>query len=71
MDFGATKMEIIGTPGHPAIRSVGLIYGKKYLIDEWIRVWDALAIKQHLDHLVKKGMIKCTDGLYARTYSGG
>lgn len=53
------------------IRSMGLIYGKKYLIDEWIRVWDALAIKQHLDHLVKKGMIKCTDGLYARTYSGG
>lgn len=49
-----------------AICSQGLIYGEKFLIDEWVRAWNALAIKRHLDHLVKKGLIRCSDGVYAR-----
>ncbi len=48
------------------ICSLGLIYGKKFLIDAWIRSWDAQAVKKHLDHLVKKGLINCSDGVYGR-----
>jgi hydroxyacylglutathione hydrolase len=48
------------------IFSLGLIYGKRFLIDAWIRAWDALAVKKHLDHLAKKGLITCSDGIYAR-----
>ena len=48
------------------ICSMGLIYGKKFLIDEWVRAWDAQAIKKHLDHLITRGMIQCSDGIYIR-----
>lgn len=48
------------------ICSMGLIYGKKFLIDEWVRAWDAHAVQKHLDHLIKRGMIKCSDGIYIR-----
>jgi hydroxyacylglutathione hydrolase len=48
------------------ICSLGLIYGKKFLIDEWVRAWNALAVKKHLDRLAKKGLIRCSEGVYAR-----
>jgi hypothetical protein len=34
------------------ICSMRLIYGKKFLIGEWVRAGDAQAIKKHLDHLI-------------------
>jgi hydroxyacylglutathione hydrolase len=48
------------------ICSMGLIYGKKFLIDEWVRAWDAQAIQKHLDHLITRGMIQYSDGIYIR-----
>lgn len=50
------------------ICSLGLIYGKKFLIDEWVRAWDALTIKRHLDHLVKRGRVKCSEGVYVKIF---
>jgi hypothetical protein len=41
------------------------IYGKPFLIDEWIRAWDTLNVQKHLDSLLAKGMVACSDGQYA------
>jgi hypothetical protein len=41
------------------------IYGKPFLIDEWIRAWDALTVQKHHDSLLAKGMVACSDGQYA------
>ena len=48
------------------ICAMGLIYGKKFLVDEWVRAWNAQAVRRHLDHLVKEGLILCSDGVYAK-----
>jgi len=47
--------------------AMGLIYGKKFLIDDWVRAWDALTVKKHLDHLMAQGMIDYSNGKYVRT----
>ena len=48
------------------ICSMGLIYGKKFLVDEWVRAWDALAVQKHLDRLIAGGMAQCADGIFSR-----
>jgi len=35
--------------------------GKIFIIDEWVRAWDALTVKKHLDRLLTKGMITCSN----------
>jgi len=45
--------------------AMGLIYGKKFLVDEWVRAWDALTVKKHIDRLSGKGIITCVDGEYS------
>jgi glyoxylase-like metal-dependent hydrolase (beta-lactamase superfamily II) len=46
------------------ICSLGLIYGKKFLVDEWVRAWDALTVKKHLDRLLTNGMITYSNSKY-------
>jgi hydroxyacylglutathione hydrolase len=46
--------------------SKGLIYGKKFLVDEWVSAWDHLAVKKHLDRLLSRGRIRFRDGTYCR-----
>lgn len=46
--------------------AMGLIYGKKFLVDEWVRAWDALTVRKHLDRLSAGGAIACTAGKYYR-----
>jgi hydroxyacylglutathione hydrolase len=43
--------------------AMGLIYGKKFLVDEWVRAWDALTVRKHLDRLSARGIITCADGV--------
>jgi hydroxyacylglutathione hydrolase len=49
-----------------SLHSMGLIYGKKFLIDEWVRAWDMGAVRKHLDRLMAKGMITFSDGRYVK-----
>jgi len=44
---------------------MGLIYGKKFLVDEWVLAWDALTVKKHVERLSAKGVITCVDGEYS------
>jgi hypothetical protein len=44
--------------------SMGLIYGKKFLVDEWVCAWDALTVKKHLDRLLINGMITYSNSKY-------
>lgn len=50
----------------PELFDMGLIYGKKFLVDEWVRAWDALAVKKHLERLSARGLIVYRDGKYFR-----
>lgn len=45
---------------------LGLIYGKKFLADEWVRAWDALTVRKHLDRLSLKGIITFDSGRYTK-----
>ncbi|MCG6534471.1 MAG: MBL fold metallo-hydrolase [Syntrophales bacterium LBB04] len=49
-----------------SLHSMGLIYGKKFLVDEWLRAWDMGAIERHLDRLVARGKIIFSNGRYMR-----
>ena len=48
------------------LHSMGLIYGKKFLVDEWVRAWDMGAVKKHLDRLAARGMILFSNGRYVK-----
>ncbi|MCX5820244.1 MAG: MBL fold metallo-hydrolase [Deltaproteobacteria bacterium] len=48
------------------LHSLGLIYGKKFLVDEWVRAWDMGAVKKHLDRLAARGMILFSNGRYVK-----
>ncbi len=48
------------------LHSMGLIYGKKFLVDEWVRAWDMGAVQKHLDRLVARGMIIFFNGRYVK-----
>ena len=39
------------------LHSMELIYGKIFLVDEWVRTWDMGAIKKHPEHLTTRGML--------------
>ena len=45
--------------------AMGLIYGKKFLVDEWVAAWDSVAVRKHLDRLSARGIITCADGKYS------
>jgi len=49
------------------LRSLALIYGRKFISDDWVRAWDAVGLRKHLDRLMKKGAVSIRDGLYMRT----
>lgn len=48
------------------IAGLGLIYGKKYLADDWVRAWEEVMIKKHLRRLANRGMVKLVKGKYKR-----
>lgn len=39
------------------ITSQGLIYGKKFLVDEWLYMWEKIMVKKHLMRLEKLGFV--------------
>ncbi len=49
--------------------SMGLIYGRKFLVDDWLRAWDALAVKKHLRRLIARGAVTCRDGVFLLIHS--
>jgi len=49
------------------LESMALMYGKKFITDEWVRAWDAVGLRKHLERLLKKGAVSCRDGLYLIT----
>jgi len=49
------------------LHSMGLIYSKKFLADEWVCAWGMGALKKHLDRLVARGIIKLFNGRYAKS----
>ena len=42
----------------------GLIYGKMFMIDEWVRAWEEMMDYCHLQRLLKNQLIVEIDGLY-------
>jgi hypothetical protein len=48
---------------------MGLIYGRKFLVDDWLRAWDALAVKKHLQRLIARGAVTCRDGVFLLIHS--
>ncbi len=39
------------------INAMGLIYAKKFLVDDWICMWNKIMLKKHLERLVKHGTV--------------
>ncbi len=48
------------------VAALGLIYGKKYLVDDWVRAWEEVAVEKHLRRLVRKGLAVCRNNKYSR-----
>lgn len=46
------------------ITRLGLIYGKRFLVDDWLRVWEVWMVKHHLRRLLGRGAIELVDGKY-------
>lgn len=46
------------------ITELGLIYGKRYHIDEWLWAWEMLGVHKHLKRLVDSGLISFMNGKY-------
>jgi len=40
------------------LSDMGLIYGKKFLVDDWIYMWNKIMIKKHLQRLVNHGAVQ-------------
>ncbi|NPU83736.1 MAG: MBL fold metallo-hydrolase [Syntrophaceae bacterium] len=49
------------------LHAKGLIYGRKFLIDQWVCAWDHLAVDKHLSRLLSQGRILYSDGKYRKT----
>ena len=45
---------------------LGLMYGRKYLVDDWVRAWEELMLKKHLERMLKHGIIACEEGKWVR-----
>lgn len=37
------------------IAELGLIYGKQFLVDQWVRAWEELMVAKHLERMVNRG----------------
>lgn len=48
------------------ISSLGLIYGKRYLVDDWVRAWELLMVKKHLERMIGEEMVSLANGYYER-----
>lgn len=42
----------------------GVIYGKKYHVDEWIYMWEYIMVKKHLNRLLKQHRVSLDDGKF-------
>jgi hydroxyacylglutathione hydrolase len=40
------------------LSDMGLIYGKNFLVDDWIYMWNKIMTKKHLQRLVKNGTVQ-------------
>jgi len=40
------------------LADMGIIYGKKFHVDEWVYMWNYLMTKKHLQRLLKNGRVK-------------
>lgn len=53
------ERKILATLSQPVtlgeIAGMGLIYGEKYLVDDWLRAWEELMVKKHLNSWPAKG----------------
>lgn len=52
--------------GLKEIAGLGLMYGKKYLVDEWVRAWEELMIKKHLQRMTDRGELYFDGQKYCR-----
>lgn len=55
-----------GPLGIEELKKIGLFYGKKFLVDSWVQAWEEMAIRKHLERLVKQGQIDCHQDIYRR-----
>jgi hypothetical protein len=43
----------------------GPVYGKKFLVDDWIYMWNKLMVKKHMQRLVRNGTVVTNGDRYA------
>ena len=48
------------------LNSIGLIYDKRFHVDEWVKAWDMGGLKKHLDRLAVKGEVALSEGIYRK-----
>lgn len=49
------------------LSEMGLIYDRKFLIDEWIFMWNEIMVKKHLSRLARNGLVvEVEEGFVAR-----
>lgn len=48
------------------LHSMGLIYDRKFHVDEWVRAWDMGGLKKHLNRLMANGSIRLSEERYFR-----
>lgn len=52
--------------GLKEIANMGIFYGKKCMIDEWLRGWEEIMVYYHLQRLIKNKALAENEGLYYR-----
>jgi glyoxylase-like metal-dependent hydrolase (beta-lactamase superfamily II) len=51
------------------IAGLGLMYGKKFLVDAWVRAWEEIMVAKHLDRMVDRGELTFDGEKYRRAGS--
>lgn len=63
-------IKVLSVLGQPMdlneIANMGLFYARKFLIDEWVRVWNAIKTRKHLERLERRGIVKQREGKFER-----
>ena len=48
------------------IAEMGLMYGKKFLVDQWVRAWEELMVAKHLERMADRGDLLFDGEKYSR-----
>ncbi|MGE5544911.1 MAG: MBL fold metallo-hydrolase [Bacillota bacterium] len=48
------------------LTELGMFYGRRFLVDDWIMAWEQMQVRKHLERLLRQGMIKQAEETFFR-----